>query len=124
MQKSDLSLFLDLSNIPTTSFYENLVSDFIKSKLKEYDLSFSEDKWGNIEVLLSGETEKEIVYISHMDHPGFEIVDKIADNLYKAKTLGGLPKLCDQENTKVKIISGNDHYEGKLIPLDDPNSDK
>lgn len=124
MQKSDLSLFLDLSNIPTTSFYENLVSDFIKSKLKEYDLSFSEDKWGNIEVLLSGETEKEIVYISHMDHPGFEIVDKIADNLYKAKTLGGLPKLCDQENTKVKIISGNDHYEGKLIPLDNPNSDK
>ncbi len=115
MQKSDLSLFLELSNIPTTSFYEDLVSDFIKLKLREYEIEYIEDKWGNIEVFLNGETDKEILYISHMDHPGFEITDKISKNLFKAKTLGGLPKLCDSENSKVKVINQNKKIKGNLI---------
>ena len=105
MQKSDLSLFLELSNIPTTSFHEELIADFIKSELTKNKIEFIEDKWGNIEALLQGETNKEIVYISHMDHPGFEITEKIDTKLFKAKTLGGLPKLCDFENTKIKTIS-------------------
>jgi len=122
MKKSDLSIFLELSNIPTTSFYENLVSNFVKTKLKEFNLEFFEDKWGNIEVLLEGETDREIVYISHMDHPGFEILEKVDENLYKAKTLGGLPKLCDSENAKVKVLSSDDDIKGKLISHEEPNS--
>jgi len=124
MKKSDLSVFLELSNIPTTSFYENLISDFVKSKLKEFNLEYFEDKWGNIEVVLEGETDNEIVYISHMDHPGFEIIEKMGNNLYKAKTLGGLPKLCDSKNSKIKVINGHDTIKGKLISLDEENSDQ
>jgi len=115
MEKSDLSLFLELSNVPTTSFYEELVSNFIKSKLKEYEIEYFEDKWGNIEVFFKGEMDKEIVYISHMDHPGFEITEKVSKNLYKAKTLGGLPKLCDSENSKVKTFNQEIQTKGKLV---------
>ena len=122
MKNSDLSIFLELSSIPTTSFHENLVSDYIKKKLNEHEIDFSQDNWGNIEVLLAGETNKEIVYISHMDHPGFEIVEKVQNNLYKAKTLGGLPKLCDVENTDLKIINGNNVIKGNLIPYEEDNS--
>lgn len=122
MQKSDLSLFLELSNIPTTSFYEELIADFIKSELTKNKIEFIEDKWGNIEALLQGETNKEIVYISHMDHPGFEITEKIDTKLFKAKTLGGLPKLCDFENTKIKTISLKNEIKGNLILNDKENN--
>jgi len=122
MQKSDLSLFLELSNIPTTSFHEELIADFIKSELTKNKIEFIEDKWGNIEALLQGETNKEIVYISHMDHPGFEITEKIDTKLFKAKTLGGLPKLCDFENTKIKTISLKNEIRGNLILNDKENN--
>ncbi len=122
MQKSDLSLFLELSNIPTTSFHEELIADFIKSELTKNKIEFIEDKWGNIEALLQGETNKEIVYISHMDHPGFEITEKIDTKLFKAKTLGGLPKLCDFENTKIKTISLKNEIKGNLILNDKENN--
>ncbi|MBA47074.1 MAG: hypothetical protein CL893_03195 [Dehalococcoidia bacterium] len=115
MQKSDLSLFLELSNIPTTSFHEELISDFIKSELNKNQIDFIVDEWGNIEVLLKGKSDKEIVYISHMDHPGFEIVEKIDGKLFKAKTLGGLPKLCDIENTNIKTVSTDNQIKGNLL---------
>ena len=122
MQKSDLSIFLELSNIPPTSFHEELIADFIKSELTKNKIEFIEDKWGNIEALLQGETNKEIVYISHMDHPGFEITEKIDTKLFKAKTLGGLPKLCDFENTKIKTISLKNEIKGNLILNDKENN--
>ena len=103
MHKSDLSIFLELSDIPTTSFHENRVSNYIKNKLNEFEIDFTEDEWGNIEVFIKGKKEEEVVFISHMDHPGFEIVERLDKNLYKARTLGGLPRLSDVENTKIKI---------------------
>jgi putative aminopeptidase FrvX len=48
MHKSDLSIFLELSDIPTTSFHENRVSNYIKNKLNEFEIDFIEDKWGSI----------------------------------------------------------------------------
>ncbi|GIS30667.1 MAG: hypothetical protein Ct9H90mP2_10500 [Dehalococcoidia bacterium] len=40
MHKSDLSIFLELSDIPTTSFHENRVSNYIKNKLNEFEIDF------------------------------------------------------------------------------------
>jgi putative aminopeptidase FrvX len=92
MSTNNLSTFLNLSKIPTTSFYENLVSDFIKKELKDIGVKFQIDTWGNIEAYIPGELPNELVFISHMDHPGFEIVENIEKNIYKAKCLGGLPR--------------------------------
>ncbi len=122
MHKSDLSIFLELSDIPTTSFHENRVSDYIKNKLTEFEIDFKEDEWGNIEAFIKGQKKEEVVFISHMDHPGFEIIEKLDENLYKARTLGGLPKLSDVENTKIKIYDKFSENKGYLKPFNEPSS--
>ena len=122
MYKSDLSIFLELSDIPTTSFHENRVSDYIKNKLNEFEIEYTEDTWGNIEVFIKGKEEEEVVFISHMDHPGFEIIDKLDENLYKARTLGGLPKFSDVENTKIKTYDEFSENKGNLKPFNESSS--
>ena len=122
MHKSDLSIFLELSDIPTTSFHENRVSNYIKNKLNEFEIDFTEDEWGNIEVFIKGKKEEEVVFISHMDHPGFEIVERLDKNLYKARTLGGLPRLSDVENTKIKIYDKFSETKGNLKPYNESSS--
>lgn len=122
MHKSDLSIFLELSDIPTTAFHENRVSDYIKNKLKEFEIDFEEDEWGNIEAFIKGQKKEEVVFVSHMDHPGFEIIEKLDENLYKAKTLGGLPKLSDVENTKIKIYDKFSENKGYLKPFNESSS--
>ena len=43
MSTNNLSTFLNLSEIPTTSFHENLVSDFIKEELNKIGIKFQVD---------------------------------------------------------------------------------
>ena len=118
MSTNNLSTFLNLSKIPTTSFYENLVSDFIKKELKDIGVKFQIDTWGNIEAYIPGELPNELVFISHMDHPGFEIVENIEKNIYKAKCLGGLPRHSEMNNTNVITFNSENQIRGKILPTD------
>ena len=53
------------------------------------------DSWGNIWVgtkskkLPKGE---KIVFVAHMDHPGFHITKKLGKNLWQAQWFGGGPR--------------------------------
>jgi putative aminopeptidase FrvX len=116
MTSKHLKTFLNLSKIPTTSFHENLVSDFIKKELFDNDIKFEVDQWGNIEAYVPGELPNELVFISHMDHPGFEIIENIEKNIYKAKCLGALPRHCEMNNTAVKTYNSKNQTTGKILP--------
>ena len=111
-----LDTFSELSKLPTTSFYEQKILEYIKTKLTSYKIEFHQDPWGNIVAEVNGKTPNEIVFISHTDHPGFEIIAKHKKNIYLAKALGGLPKNCITNQTNVKIISNRtDLFQGKII---------
>ncbi len=116
MMNQLLDTFRELSKLPTTSFYEQKILKYIKTKLASYKIEFHQDSWGNIIAEVNGKTPNEIVFISHTDHPGFEIISRHKKNVYLAKALGGLPKNCVTNQANVKIISNkSDLFNGKII---------
>ncbi len=78
---------------PAVAFHENGVATAVREALTEIGVSWRTDGFGNIIASISG-TEAErhppIALMAHMDHPGFEIVDRDGDYLI-GKALGGVP---------------------------------
>lgn len=71
----DLVNFLQrLLSQPTAPFHEGFVSAFLGQELRNADIDFSLDEYGNI-IAGSLDHEPAVACVAHMDHPGFEIVD-------------------------------------------------
>jgi len=119
MKSEELSTFLNISGIPTTSFYEYKISNFIQNELNQMGLEFTIDEWGNIEIFIEGTSQEELVFISHMDHPGFELTEKISDSKYKAIPLGGLPKNCENLSTPIIVFDNEKIVKGKILKSSD-----
>ena len=119
MKSEELSTFLKISEIPTTSFYEYKISNFIQHEIKKIGLDFDIDDWGNIEVFLKGNYNEEVVFLAHMDHPGFEIIEKVNESTYRAVPLGGLPKNCENLSTPVIVFYEDYQINAKIIKSND-----
>jgi len=79
------------------------------------------DKYQNAKFV--GKTGLEKFYNDPLyGNPGFEIVERLDKNLYKARTLGGLPRLSDVENTKIKIYDKFSETKGNLKPYNESTS--
>ena len=115
MKSEELSTFLNISGIPTTSFYEYKISNFIQNELNQMGLEFTIDEWGNIEIFIEGTSKEELVFISHMDHTGFELTEKISYSKYKAIPLGGLPKNCENLSTPIIVFDNEKIVKGKIL---------
>ena len=98
-----------LGECPSTSFHENLVFQCIKRILSSENIPFTTDTYGNILARIEGTKpqNKPVAFVAHMDHPGFEIVQKENSN-FIAKALGGVPEWTFTKKTPVKIV-GNDN---------------
>ena len=73
--KSELKILEDVLSLPTTSFHEQFIQEYVLHFLKKLELDIKTDVFGNILVHYEkGNTEKPVVFTAHMDHPGFSII--------------------------------------------------
>ena len=85
----------ELFGLPTTSFREMHIQQWVQNFCLKNKIDHHFDSWGNIWVgtkskkLPQGE---KIVFVAHMDHPGFHITKNLGKNLWQAQWFGGGPR--------------------------------
>ena len=119
-----LEYFRRLSDIATASFHEGEICSEIKNILVPFELKVSADEWGNlyVESLLQNDNTP-VVFVAHMDHPAFEVVEKSGERL-KIKVLGGHSKHVATTGLKLKVIADNLQQIPASISCVEQNKDK
>ena len=85
----------ELLSLPTTSFREMHVQKWVQNFCIQNKIDYSLDSWGNIWVGTKSKKPpkgEKIVFVAHMDHPGFHITKKLGKNLWQARWFGGGPR--------------------------------
>ena len=103
-----LEILRDLGACPAISFMEEPVAAYVQRYLRGLGLSARGDGHGNLVVHhcgISEERERQppIAFVAHMDHPGFEALEREGEVLI-ARALGGVPEACFTESVPVRII--------------------
>ena len=103
-----LELLEGLGACPAVSFLEGPVAAYIQRSLSSMGLTAERDQCGNLIVHQPGnegvrEKNPPIVFVAHMDHPGFEAVDSRGDMII-ARALGGVPQACFSQKIPVQIV--------------------
>ena len=112
-QNQALDILARLAEQPAVAFYEDGVATAIKSVLKELDLSYQQDGYGNIMVRLSGQQADAVplALVAHMDHPGFEAISTHQEYLV-CQALGGVPPSSFETKVPLHVVLP----DGKRLP--------
>ena len=99
MKQSDIhpiDILETLCRIPTLSYYERGIAEAIWQMCERFDLHVTSDRWGNLFASCHGvpPSEARVAFVAHMDHPGFELVERNADGTYRAISHGGVPRVA------------------------------
>ena len=95
---------------PTVSFHERRVAREISTILLANGIDARQDRWGNVVSKLDGDdTMAPLVFVAHMDHPGFEAIEAVEVNhdeeMIVAEPRGGLGTRAYDVGTEVRIVS-------------------
>ena len=95
---------------PTVSFHERRVAREISTILLANGIDARQDRWGNVVAELDGDdTMAPLVFVAHMDHPGFEAIEAVEVNddeeMIVAEPRGGLGTRAYDVGTEVRIVS-------------------
>ena len=113
--KSELRILEDVLSLPTTSFHEQFIQEYVLHFIKKLGLDIKTDVFGNILVHYEkGNTEKPIVFTAHMDHPGFSIIERIAGFDYVGQFYGGTNKDFFP-GAKLLIYSDSKYIEAQAV---------
>ncbi len=74
--------------LPTATFHEGFVRTFLHEELKSLGFDPQEDSCGNLTVR-SGKGDCRVVWVAHMDHPGFEVLEG-GESRAEAQWYGGV----------------------------------
>jgi hypothetical protein len=104
MERAEL---LDLAErvlrLPTAPYHEHAVRDFVMRYCRKLGVQVETDRVGNVIVKhqrQQAETRAPLVFVAHMDHPGFEMLDG-----NRAEFLGGVPKEMFARGGRVRIYT-------------------
>ncbi|MGD0059680.1 MAG: M20/M25/M40 family metallo-hydrolase [Verrucomicrobiia bacterium] len=104
MERAEL---LDLAEwvlrLPTAPYHEHAVRDFVIRYCRELGVRVETDRVGNLIVKyqrVRAGTYAPLVFVAHMDHPGFEMLDG-----KRAEFLGGVPKEMFAKGERVRIYA-------------------
>jgi endoglucanase len=87
-RKKLLQLARQVMTLPTAPYHEHHVREFVTGYCRKLGLPVQRDRWGNVIVrYLRGGRAAPLVFVAHMDHPGFEMLGG-----RRAEFLGGVPK--------------------------------
>ena len=97
---------------PTVSYHEHRVAREIINILVANSMNAQEDRWGNVIARLDGDSSiPPLVFVAHMDHPGFEAIESVEVNedeeLIVAEPRGGLGFRAYERGTSVHVIGRN-----------------
>ena len=114
MKNPILHILSDLAAIPNTSYYEQEIANYIYSKLEDFVDKIYFDEFGNLIAQKKGtkNNSPSFAFVSHMDHPGFEVIN-YENNTLSLKTMGGVSKYAGEENNNLILIDN----ENKKIPI-------
>jgi endoglucanase len=89
--------------LPTAPYHEHAVSQFVIAYCCGLGLPVETDRVGNLIVRYRRKSTKApLVFVAHMDHPGFEMLDG-----ERAEFLGGVPKEMLAKGGKVRVYPGS-----------------
>ena len=113
MEKPILQILSELAKIPNVSYYEQEVGNYIYKRLRDFVDKIYFDEFGNLIAHRKGlkDSAPSFAFVSHMDHPGFEVIDS-KKSTYTLKTMGGVSKYAGTENNSLILID-----EDNKIPI-------
>ncbi len=111
-----------LCRIPTLSYYERGIAEAIWQMCERFDLHVTSDRWGNLFASCHGvpPSEARVAFVAHMDHPGFELVERNEDGTYRAISHGGVPRVAFVPGMHLGVPLGiDDGVMGVITAADD-----
>jgi endoglucanase len=107
-------------SIPTAPFREHLVMHAIDVFAKKYrTLQVSRDEFGNTLLIRPGKQKSKsprLIFVAHLDHPGFVAQEMVSDKELKADFRGGV--LATFVNgSRVKFFDAGREIRGKVIDV-------
>lgn len=85
------TLLTDMLSLPTTSFAEQHVIDYVRRFCADRPaLHFSQDRAGNVRIRLGRASRRPLVFAAHLDHPGFVADAMIGPQRLRALWFGGV----------------------------------
>ena len=97
---------------PTVSYHEHRVARAITGILNTKKVDARRDRWGNIVAQIPGDEQiPPLVFVAHMDHPGFEAIEAIEidenEEAIIAEPRGGLGVRAYDVGTGVRVVARN-----------------
>ena len=90
---------------PAAPYFEQGVRAAVEEICAEYGLDFRRDRFGNVLVeYRKGRHARPLALAAHMDHPGFEIVESLGGDLWRARFRGGVGDAYFQAGVKVRFM--------------------
>ena len=91
---------------PAVAFHEGGVASAVRDMLSGIGIEYSADGFGNILARLPGSNPDvpPLAIVAHMDHPGFELVERHDDSEFVADALGGVPASSFAAGVPLKVI--------------------
>ncbi|MBG92906.1 MAG: hypothetical protein CL792_02895 [Chloroflexi bacterium] len=124
------TLLEELLSIPTVSYKEHHILNYIRQFAVERDLEFKFDRFGNAYIFYNyGDVSPPLVLQAHTDHPAF-VVDEISKGKLGLKFFGGLSaqygigeevKIYGEDLTQdgvvatIEQIQSNEHYSANSM---------
>jgi len=121
--RSALQILKELAACPSAPLYENIPARYIRRKIQSLGLDCRYDHYGNLIVRYKNLPRKKkkghcpIAFVSHMDHPGFELIPSTGKNLL-ARSLGGVPLASMKKKTPVFVFTPDgERLPGTIHPI-------
>lgn len=111
-----MKILQELCSVPTAPFAEHRVVRYVEGFVaRRRKLKLSRDVFGNLIVLLPGKSKSpRLIFVAHMDHPGFVAREMIDADTLLADFYGGV--LSEYvAGTGVRFFDGNREVVGKVL---------
>lgn len=92
---------------PAVPYHEHGVRAAVEEILNESGVAFNRDRFGNVLARIkNGSSARPLVLSAHLDHPGFEVTDKISADRFAARFRGGVAEVYFKAGVPVRLYPG------------------
>ncbi|PWU19495.1 MAG: hypothetical protein C5B50_06560 [Verrucomicrobia bacterium] len=93
---------------PAAPYNEHAVRQEVEKICKEHSLDFEHDTFGNVLAKLQrAGRARDLVLAAHLDHPGFEVIQLLADGSVLVRFLGGVADNYFRCGVPIRLMPGN-----------------
>ncbi|MDA1279921.1 MAG: hypothetical protein O3B95_07755 [Chloroflexi bacterium] len=120
IELSAMEILSDLGKFTATSFWEDGPAGYLSKRAESAGLQVTADPWGNVLATKKGTDPQApgIAFVAHMDHPGYEVVARVGENI-TLNALGGVGIYAGRPGTSISVINA----EGERISASITGSD-